>query len=211
MMPTLDDVLIARQYLAGSEQRLKRAVENMQAGFPLPEGWSPRTHVVSGKVGFWKYSYPEMDKGRGVFWGLGFKPVDEGDYALCGFTRYKNQSVGDPTEGLIGDGFYAFVSIYASSEECGHVPGFTENRWYERRQDGNPVKADNGPAVDSRGWWYWFYEESKYAYYARLSPLQDLLDDDGRLDRNLRSWTDDAWKKAAALWNALSLGGGWGE
>ena len=210
-MPTLDDVAIARQYLAGSEQRLKRAVENMQAGFPFPEGWSTRTHIVSGKVGFWRYSYPEMDDGRGVFWGLGFKPVDEGDYALRGFTRYKNQSVGDPTEGLIGDGFYAFVSIYASSEKCKHVPGFTENRWYERRQDGNPVKADNGPAVDSRGWWYWYYEESKYAHYARISPLQDLLDDDGRLDRNLRSWTDDAWKKAKGLWNALSLGGGWGE
>ena len=206
-MPTLDDVAIARQYLAGSKQRLKRAVESMHAGFPCPEGWS-RGQLLTKWFGFSREFSPQTDEDRAITFGLNFKSVDKGAY-LYRYTRY-NQSVGDPE--VIGDGFYAFVSISAPREECRHVPGFTKDHWwYERRQGGNFVKADNGPMVDSRGWWRWFDEEHDYAWYARISPLQDLLDDDGRLDRKLRSWTDDAWKEAKALWNALSLGGGWEE
>ena len=207
MMPTLDDVLIARQYLAGSEQRLKRAVENMQAGFPCPEGWS-RGHLLTKWFGFSIAFSPQMDEDRAITFGLDFKSVDEDAY-LYRYTRY-NQSVGDPE--VIGDGFYAFVSISAPREKCRHVPGFTKNHWwYERRQDGNLVKADNRPAADSRGWWRWFDEEHDYAWYARISPLQDLLDDDGRLGRDLQDWTHKALEKTKELWNALSLGGGWGE
>ena len=211
MMPTLVDVLIARQYLAGSEQRLKRAVENMQANFPFPPNWTQGKRLMKPTVGIWKHHHPQgYNPDQGVYCGLGLKPVDERDEALRRVARYENQSAGDPTWVVIGDGVYAFVYTYTLSAKCDLVPGFTEDRWYER-QGGNFVPVGNDPAVDSRGWWHYYGKESGWAGYARICPLQDLLDDDGRLGRDLQDWTHKALEKTKELWNALSLGGGWGE
>ena len=102
----------------------------------------------------------------------------------------------------IGDGLYAFAGIYAMATECRRVPGFAVNRWYER-QDGKLVAVDDGRAVDSTGWWHFSDGGTGRAGYARIRPLQDLLDDDGRLGRRLTTWTHEALGKTVALWDAL--------
>ena len=184
-MPTLDDAATARQYLAESQRKLTQTVHDMQAGFGFPKHWHPGKGLAMEAVGIWKYQYPEEDHyANYVYCGLAFKPEDEKDGALRAFARYENESVGDPSRVDIGDGFYAFACIYAMATECRRVPGFAVNRWYER-QDGKLVAVDDGRAVDSTGWWHFSDGGTGRARYARIRPLQDLLDDDGRLGRRL--------------------------
>ena len=203
-MPTLDDVAIARNYLSRSKQRLEQAVVNMQAGYEFPGHWAPGHGLRSEPVGIWKLHYPIEDdhENRNVYCGLCFKPADENDDALHGYARYENGSIDDPKRVVIGDGYYAFVCSYAPAEDCRHVPGFSKNHWYEREDD-ELVRSEDGPPLDSTGWWHYSDEDDDWAGYARIRPLQDLLDDDGRLDSKLRNWTHDALEKTVSLWDAL--------
>ena len=179
-MPTLDDVAIARNYFAHSHTKLTRAVENMQAGYEFPGHWGAGNRLYTEPVGIWKYRYPEGAHGdRYVYVGFCFKPTDENDDTLHGYARYENGSIDDPERVVISDGFYAFVCSTAPEEDCRLVPGFNENRWYEH-QDGNLVQANDGPPLDSTGWWHYSDEDDDWAGYARISPLQELLDGDGR-------------------------------
>ena len=211
VMATLDDVAIARHYWAQSHQRLRQAVENMYAEYPFPDHWRRGQGLPKGAVGIWKYHYPEEDPDtRYVYCGLSFKPVDENDETLRGYARYENGSIDQPTQVSIGDGFYAFVSIYAQAEDCRRIPGFTENCWYER-QDGTLVETEDGPTVDSTGWWHFSDADGGQrhrAAYARICPLQDLLDADGRIGNKLNTWTHEALDKTVSLWNALFIAGG---
>ena len=123
-MPTLDDAAIARHYLAHSHRKLTEAVVNMQAGYGFPHHWTVGRGVYEQEVGIWKYHYPEEDHNtRYVYCGLCFKPCDENDDALHGFARYENGSVDDPKPVVIGDGFYAFVCIDGTADDCRHIPG----------------------------------------------------------------------------------------
>ena len=201
-MPTLDDAAIARQYLAQSQRKLSQAVENMQAGYRFPQDWS-RGRVVTGAVGIWKYLYPEQDRiSRYVYCGLCFKPTAENDDALHGYVRYENGSINDPKPVVIGDGFYAFVCIFATAKDCRYVPGFSKNRWYERK-DGKLVRSESLRMVDSTGWWHYSVVGGARAGYARICPLQDLLDGDGRIGAELKHWTHGDLRKTVSLWNAL--------
>ena len=202
-MATLDDVAIARQYLAKSERKLTQAVEHMRAGFHFPEHWTPGRHLVKKPVGIWKYHYPEEDHNtRYLYYGLGLKPVEEEDDALFGFARYENASSDEPKRVLIGDGFYAFVCIYATADDCVRVPGFLVDRWYVQ-QDGGLVQAADRPDAKSTGWWHFSNERSNRAGYARIVPLQEVLDRDGRLGATLTDWSNEAWEKSVSLWNEL--------
>ena len=200
-MPTLDDVAIARNYLSHSGQRLMQAVRNMQASYEFTEHWVPG-RVYRAPVGIWKLHYPLADDSNThyVFCGLCFKPADENDQALHGCARYENGSVDDPKRAVIGDGFYAFVYIFAPPDVCRHVPGFNKNRWYER-EGGELIRSEDGPPLDSTEWWHYSGENS--SGYARISPLQALLDRDGRLGNELRNRTHDALDKTVSLWNVL--------
>ena len=207
-MPTLDDVAIARNYLSKSERKLRQAVENMQASYEFPRHWRRGRGLGCGPVGIWRLHYPEEDQGtRYVSCGLSFKPADENDQALHGSARYENACSDDPRQIVIGDGFYAFVYVGATAEDCRRVPGFRKNRWYER-EDGKLVKSEDGLPVDSTGWWHYYSDEDEVGGYARISPLQDLLDGDGRLGSKLKDWTHDALEKTVSLWNALFGQGG---
>lgn len=199
-MATLDDAAIARQYLASSERKLTQAVENMRANFPFPEHWTGRHILEKKRVGICKWLYLDEDKTSYLYYGLGFKPVDKEDGALYGFARYENAAIDNPTRVAIGDGFYAFVCIYAPANACRRVPGFNENRWYTRH-DGELVQAENGLVVDSMDWWHCLGPDK--GAYARISPLQELLDHDGHLGARLRDWAHDALGKSVSLWNAL--------
>ena len=203
-MPTLDDVAIARNYFSHSHQKLRQAVENMQAGYEFPGHWTPGRGIRTEPVGIWKLHYPIADdkNRRYVYCGLCFKPTDENDDALHGFARYENGSINDPKRVVIGDGFYAFVCSYAPGEDCRHVPGFNQNHWYEREDD-ELVRSEDVPPLESTGWWHYSAEDNYWAGYARISPLQDLLDGDGRLGNELRKWTHDALDKTVSLLNAV--------
>ena len=202
-MPTLDDAAMARNYLAHSHGKLSEAVRNMQDGYLFPSEQRAGGRVEIGPVGMWKYRYPEKDqKARYVDCGLCFKPVDRNDDALYGFKRYDNKSIVNPRTAGLGDGFYAFVCIYAKGEDCKWVPGFTENRWYEWN-DGNLEVSRGGLAVDSKEWWYYLAEDRGQAGYARIGALQELLDDNGHMGNRLRDWTHDALAKTQDLWTEI--------
>ena len=202
-MATLDDAAIARQYLARSERKLTQTVENMRMGFQFPEHWTPGVHLVKKSVGIWKYHYPEQDrKTRYLYYGLGFNPVDEDDEALFGFARYENALNDEPHRVLIGDGFYAFVCIYATAGDCARVPGFLVDRWYVPH-DGELIQADDRPHANSTGWWHFSDEHRNRAGYAQIVPLQDVLDRDGRLGTTLTDWSHEALEKSVSLWNEL--------
>ena len=202
-MPTLDDAAIARQYLAHSQGRLIEAVENMQVSYDFPEHWSPGGRPVSKAVGIWKYHCPEQDHGtRYVYFGLCFKPADENDETLYGYTRYENNSIEHPKPVVIGDGFYAFVCIYGPAVDFERVPGFDKNRWYERK-DGKLVESRDGVSADSTGWWHHSGGLGGWGGYARIYSLQELLDGDGRLGNGLKNWSHRAFEKTVSLWNAV--------
>ena len=197
-MPTLDDAAIARLYLAQSHRKLIDTVRNMPARFEFPHHWSAGRGVEVNPVGIWKYHYPEDDHNtRFVYYGLCFNPADENDNALHGFARYENGAVDDPKPVVIGDGFYAFVGICALAEDCRYIPGFANNRWYERPR-GVLVESKDGPSVDSTGWWH--YSTGDKAGYARVRALQDVLEDDGRVGGRLERWTHNALSQAVDLW-----------
>lgn len=201
-MPTLDDVAIARNYFSHSHQRLMQAAENMQEGYEFPGHWTTGRRLDMGPVGVWRNRYPEGSQSdRYVYLGLCFKPTDENDDLLRGYTRYENGSIDDPERVVIGDSFYAFACTSATAEDCRRVPGFTKNRWYEWR-DGELFESENGPPLDSTGWWH-YSDDDDQGGYARISPLQNLLDDDGRLGSKLKDWTHDALEKTVLLWDAL--------
>ena len=202
-MPTLDDAAMARKYLAESRRKLTDAVTNMQAGFEYPEDWRVGRGLVERPVGIWKYHYPGgSDDARYVYCGLCFKPIDDKDDALRSYKRYENDVVDDPEPFEIGDGFYAFVCIDATSAECRRVPGFTNNRWFGRDADAL-VPVEDGPNVDSRGWWHHWWVDGGRSGYARICELQQLLDADGRMGNELTKWTHCALKRTEELWNAL--------
>ena len=159
--------------------------------------------LEEGQVGIWKYHYPIRDKRFPyVYCGFCFKPVDENDDALYGYIRYENGSIDGLKPVVIGDGFYAFVCIWATVADCRRVPGFSKNRWYERK-DGDLVGSEDGPSVDSTGWWHFSDEDNDKAGYARISPLQNLLDGDGRLGNEVINWAHGALEETVSLWNAL--------
>ena len=202
-MPTLDDVAIARLYFAESHRRLTQAVENMQAGYEFPKHWRHGKGLVLEQVGIWKFHYPiQGTKFPYVYCGLCFKPVDENDHALYGYIRYENDSIDDPNPVVIEDGCYAFVCIWATAEDCRRVPGFMESCWYEHK-GGRLIGSEDALPLDSTRWWHSSDVDNDAAGYARISPLQDLLDSDGRLGSKFQGWTHDALEKTASLWNAL--------
>ena len=202
-MPSLDDVAVARNYLADSQRKLTRAVENMQGGYEFPSHWSKGQRLGVGAVGIWKYHYPEQDHNtRWVYCGLCFKSADENDATLHGYARYENKSGGLPKPRMIGDGYYAFVCIDAPSHDCRRIPGFEENGWFDRGV-GGPGESEERLTVDSTGWYHYFSEEAGRGGYARIRPLQDLLDEDGRIGNELGKWTESALSKTVRLWEAL--------
>lgn len=202
-MPSLDDVALARNYLAHSHRKLTQAVENMQGGYEFPSHWSKGRGLGVGAVGIWKYHYPEQDHNtRYVYCGLCFKPADEKDATLYGYVRYENASGGKPKRRIIGDGFHAFVCIDATSHDCRRIPGFDQNGWFDRGAGGLVESADR-LNVDSTGWYHHFSEEAGRGGYARICPLPDLLDEDGRIGNELEKWTECALSKTVGLWKAL--------
>ena len=202
-MPSLDDVALARNYLAHSHGKLTQAVENMQGGYEFPSHWSKGRGLGVDAVGIWKYQYPEQDHNtRFVYCGLCFKPADENDDALYGYARYENASGRQPKRRMVEDGFYAFVCIDATSHDCRRIPGFDENGWFDRGA-GGPVESADRLNIDSTGWYHYFSEEDGRGGYARIRPLQDLLDEDGRIGNDLGEWTEGALSKTVALWEVL--------
>lgn len=200
-MPTIDDVAIARTYFALSHRKLTQAVENMEAGYEFPGHWGHGNGLEFGQVGIWKNHYPIRGRQSPyVYCGLCFKPADENDSTLHGYIRYENDSIEYPKRVVIEDGFCAFVCIWATADGCRLVPGFNKNHWYEWKGD-DLVQSKDGPQLDSTGWWH--YSGDDGAGYARISPLQNLLDDDGRLRSKLQNWTHDALEKTVSLWDAL--------
>ncbi len=202
-MPSLDDVALARNYLAHSHRKLTQAVENMQGGYEFPSHWSKGRGLYVGAVGIWKYQYPEQDHNtRYVYCGLCFKPADENDGALYGYARYENASGRQPKRRMVEDGFYAFVCMVATSQDWRRIPGFDENGWFDRCAGGLVESADR-LNIDSTGWYHYFIEEAGRGGYARIRPLQDLLDEDGRIGNELGEWTERALSKTVGLWEAL--------
>ena len=202
-MATLDDAAIARQYLADSQRKLTQTVDNMQVGFDFPQHWRRGKGLGAGPVGIWKYHYPEADREtRYVSCGLCFKSADEHDDALHGYARYENRSLDVPQRVEIRDGFFAFVCIYAPPQDCKYIPGFTQNRWYQTNGE-RLFQSKPGLTVGSTGWWHFSLPASGWAGYARICPLQDLLDHDARLGNELTRWIHRALQDTVSLWNAL--------
>ena len=194
-VPTLDDVAVARNYLAHSHRKLTQAVENMQGGYEFPAGWSKGRGVGIGPVGIWKYHYPEEDHNtRYVYCGICFKPADENDLTLHGYARYENAGGRQPKPRIITDGFHAFVCIDATSYDCRRVPGFDKNRWFDWGADGLVTSKDH-PNAESTGWYHFSSEQGSRGGYARIRPLQDLLADDGRIGTELGNWTERACQR----------------
>ncbi len=113
---------------------------------------------------------------------------------------------GQPERMMIEDGFYAFVSIESTAHEwahdCRRIPGFDENGWFDR-DGGGPVEGADPLNIDSTGWYRYFSAEASIGCYARICPLQDLLDEDGRIGNRLRNWTEGALARTVDLWTAL--------
>ena len=199
-MPTLDDVAIARLYLARSYNTLIGAVQNMLAGYQLPDGWNAGTRgrIQQGLIGVSGWVAP-VDNDNNIRWisyGLCFNPVDESDGYLYGYQRHEN-TIGDPIPVQIEDGFYAFVRVSGPSNECEKIPGYSNNQWYEH----DSVPAENGPNVDSEGWYY--YCDANRGGYAKICPIQELLDGDSHLRDRLQGWTRQRLGEAVQLWEAL--------
>ena len=196
-MPTLDDVARARLYLTHSHWALIEAVKAMTDGCQLPAAWSARKkgNTRIGRVGISTRISPRDNDPHSVTYGLCFNPVDENDDYLHGCQRYENDAVNGHT---IEDGFYAFVYVAGPSNECQHIPGYSHNQWYERAGQ-NLVQVENGPNIDSTGWYY--YCDANNGGYAKICPIQNLLDDEGRLGDELQTWTCERLNEAVQLWN----------
>ena len=123
------------------------------------------------------------------------------------YKRYENEAVDDPKPAEIGDGFYAFVCIDATSADCRRVPGYTKNRWFERDGDAL-VASEDALNTDSTGWWTCWSGERGRGGYARIQPLQELLDADGRMGNELTKWTRRSLTQTEELWNALFVADG---
>ena len=83
-----------------------------------------------------------------------------------------------------------------------NIPGYSTNQWYKRSGQ-NLVQAENSPNIDSTGWYY--YCSAHRGSYAKICPIQELLDDEGRLHR-LQEWTHPRLAEAIQLWNVLFEG-----
>ena len=201
-MPTLDDVARARLYLTHSHNALVGAVQNMAAGYQLPNGWSAgnNNRIRQGRIGISGWLAP-IDNDSSIRWvqyGLCFNPVDKNDEYLCGYQRYENENgIAPPEPVKIEDGFYAFVCVSGRSDECQKIPGYSNNQWYEH----DLVSAQNGPDADSTEWYY--YCSNLRGGYAKICPIQELLDDDSRLCDRLQEWTHQRLAEAIQLWNVL--------
>lgn len=200
-MPTLDDVASARLYLARSHWALIEAVKNMADGYQLPDSWSAGDgrRITFGQIGISGWLSPR-DNNSDIRWldyGLCFNPVDENDKYLHGYQRYENDAGHALTPVQIEDGLYAFVRVIGPSNECRKIPGYSNNQWYEH----DLVPAQNGPYPDSREWYY--YCDIHRGGYAKIHPIQELLDDDSRLCDRLQEWTHQRLTEAIRLWNVL--------
>ena len=71
------------------------------------------------------------------------------------------------------------------------------------RGAGGLVECADRLNVDSTGWYHHFSEEAGRGGYARICPLPDLLDEDGRIGNELEKWTECALSKTVGLWKAL--------
>lgn len=89
-----------------------------------------------------------------------------------------------------------------SCERWGIHPMTNKKYWCEREYD-ELARSEDSPPLDSTRWWHCSDEDDDWAGYARIRPLQDLLDDDGRLSSELKNWTHDALEKTVPLWDAL--------
>ncbi len=201
-MPTLDDVARARLYLTHSHNTLVGAVQNMAAGYQLPNGWRAgnNNRIRQGRIGISGWLAP-IDNDNGVRWvqyGLCFNPVDENDEYLYGYQRYNNENGIAPPEPVnIEDGLYTFVCVCGRSDECQKIPGYSNDQWYEH----DLVPTQNRPEPDSTKWYY--YCDTHRGGYAKICPIQNLLDDDSRLCDRLQEWTHQRLAEAIQLWNVL--------
>ena len=199
-VPTLDDVAIARLYLEHSHERLKNSVARLADGFDFPDGRERSPKVTLESVGIYSTVWPESGRDDNIYYGFGFKPVTKHDNTLHGFCRYTNHSINDPERVEITDGVYAFAYVDAKEEYCRLIPGFSNNLWYERR-DQNLVRIEESGAANSTGWWH--YSSNGRGGYARICALQELLDDDGRMRNRLREWVHEALNDTLELRSAL--------
>ena len=199
-VPTLDDVAIARLYLEHSHERLKNSVARLADGFVFPDDRERSSKVTLESVGVYSTVWPESGRDNNIYYGFGFKPVVEHDDTLHGFLRYINHSIDDPQRVEITDGVYAFAYVYAKEEYCRLIPGFSNNVWYERR-DQNLVRVEGPGATNSTGWWH--YSSNGRGGYARICALQELLDDNGQMCNRLREWVHEALNDTLGLRSAL--------
>ena len=205
-MPTLDDFAIARHYFKGSHTALTTALEVMnEQAVALTPGWSQHQSGY-GPVGIYRWRNPPGDATRWISYGLCFSPVDENDECLYGFQRYQAGALNDPQP--IQDGFYVFVEVVGPSEECQRIPGYSENQWYQLDEHGNVIPAAVPLLVDSTGWYHYLHDEDTDGYYARICPVNDLLDEDSRVGNELQDWAHESLERAVELWHALFGGDG---
>ena len=197
-MPTLDDVAAARNYLSHSHEVLTSVVRDIRQAYCFPNGLNAG-NIYHKRVGISGSHSPPGDDVHVVYYGLCFKPVDQNDNHLHGFQRYDIDSLDAPKP--VEDGFYAYVSVYGLHDECQQIPIYSENGWYRRNARGTLVPAKKPLPIDSTEWHHWNNDD--YAGYAKIRPIQDLLDDDGRIGGQLRQWAHGALDDAFELWNAL--------
>lgn len=193
-MPTLDDFVIAQDYFARSRGALIQAVKKMQAASRFPNQWkSSRLGYRPFGISVWHS--PMDEEKRNVQYGICFNPLDEGDEHLHGIQRYENDALKEPKP--IEDGFYAYVTVNGSPDECQKIPVYSDNQWHEK----NPVLVEKQLLVDSRGWYY--YRGSAWAGYAKIRPIKEFLDDDGHVGNGLQEWTQGVLEDACQLWQVL--------
>ena len=132
---------------------------------------------------------------------LCFAPLDQTDDCLYGYLRYEVGTLNNPQP--IKDGFYAFIAVAGPSDECQQVPGYLQNQWYESNEDNDLVPAAEPISIDSTGWYCYRHEDNPYAFYARICPVHELLDDENRVGSLLGEWTRGAMEQALQLWRAL--------
>ena len=197
-MPTLDDVTIARLYLAGTEDRLTEAVKNMGEGYEFSDGWTPKRNISDQPVGVCKWHSQAQ---RWIGYGLCFKPVDENDQHLHGYQRYENDALDGPKP--VEDGFYAYVCIGGPADQWEKIPGYSNNQWYERNEADKLTPAEDQLLIDSTEWYYYSDSDDSEAYYAKIRPIQELLDGDGRIGNKLQKWAHEVLGDAVKLLEAL--------